>query len=256
VPFSPLGRLGPFNPFDFLLPVIDLLDGQVVHAVRGQRQNYRPLRSELCSTADAYDVALAFASKLHSTQVYVADLNAIQSRPVQWEALCAIHRVGLRMWLDAGMTNPLCVQAILQQLSKLEIKDTSIILALETWRNPNELTALVEEFGADRFVFSLDLREGIPLMSNDRWPVEVLAIAQRVHDAGIRRLLLLDLAQVGSSEGPSTLDLCRRIKSNWAHLQLACGGGVRNADDCRALVEAGGDVVLVATALHSGLILT
>jgi len=235
-----------------LLPVIDLLDGHVVHAVRGNRQDYRPVRSVLCETANADDVAFAFVSKLHVSEVYVADLNAIQARPVQWEPLIAIDRAGLRIWLDAGMTSIRDVQATSHQLLQLGIRDTLLVIGLETWRDPNELETLLKTFGADRLVFSLDLRGGIPLVSSDQWPPAVMSIVRRVCNAGFQRLLLLDLAQVGTGEGPSTIGFCQSIKAHWPHLQLACGGGVRNAADYQALIDAGCDVVLVATALHLG----
>jgi phosphoribosylformimino-5-aminoimidazole carboxamide ribotide isomerase len=234
------------------LPVIDLLHGQVVHAVRGQRGNYRPIRSVLCTTADAYDVAHAFASKLHCSEVYVADLNAIQSGPVQWEALNAIHRAGVRIWLDAGLADSAQVQSLTERLLLLGIHSASIVIGLETWRDPDELQSLVQNVGAARLVFSLDLHAGIPLTASTRWPLDATAIAQRACDAGFQRILLLDLAQVGTGEGPSTAGLCRSLKAKWPYLQLIAGGGVRDAADCQALTDAGCDVVLVATALHSG----
>jgi len=234
-----------------VLPVIDLMNGQVVHAVRGERQNYRPLRSILCATADPYDVATAFIQKLGSTQAYVADLDAIQRQSIQWPALQAIHRAGLCYWLDVGVSEPNDVTSIAEQLECYEIENTTLMIGLETWRDPGELKPVVSDVGASRLVFSLDMRAGVPLRSKD-WPADALAITEKVAAAGFERLLVLDLAQVGAGDGPSTIDLCRAIKNRWPQLQLACGGGVRNAEDVRSLSEAGCEIVLAATALHSG----
>ena len=61
-----------------LIPVMDLKDGLVVHAVRGERQRYQPVKSVLCPTAQPLDVALAFRDQLGLSELYIADLDAIQ----------------------------------------------------------------------------------------------------------------------------------------------------------------------------------
>ena len=61
-----------------LIPVIDLLDGQAVHAVIGKREHYRPVKSVLCDTPDPFEVATAFRDRLGLNEIYIADLDAIQ----------------------------------------------------------------------------------------------------------------------------------------------------------------------------------
>ena len=59
-----------------LIPVIDLMRGQVVRAVRGNRHAYRPIVSQLCAGSDPLDIARALCRHCASSRLYVADLDA------------------------------------------------------------------------------------------------------------------------------------------------------------------------------------
>ena len=60
-----------------VIPVIDLMDGLVVHGQMGERQKYKTIQSGLCTSADPLAVANAFEEKLQSNELYIADLDAI-----------------------------------------------------------------------------------------------------------------------------------------------------------------------------------
>ena len=64
---------------------------------------------------------------------------------------------------------------------------------------------------------------------------------------------MLDLARVGSGEGPDVA-LLRELHARFPDVELLAGGGVRHAADLRALAAAGTSGALVATALHGGAI--
>jgi uncharacterized protein related to proFAR isomerase len=66
-----------------LVPVVDLLGGQVVHARRGERSQYQPIRSPLCPGSDLLPLARALRQASGSALLYAADLDALQGRPVQ-----------------------------------------------------------------------------------------------------------------------------------------------------------------------------
>src|SRR4051812_49736255 len=58
--------------------VIDLKDGTAVHAVRGERERYRPVRSVVGGDdGDALALARGFRAELELDELYVADLDAI-----------------------------------------------------------------------------------------------------------------------------------------------------------------------------------
>jgi phosphoribosylformimino-5-aminoimidazole carboxamide ribotide isomerase len=55
-----------------VIPVIDLKSGAAVHAVRGERERYRPLRSGLVAGSDPVEVARAVREALGLGELYVA----------------------------------------------------------------------------------------------------------------------------------------------------------------------------------------
>jgi phosphoribosylformimino-5-aminoimidazole carboxamide ribotide isomerase len=78
------------------------------------------------------------------------------------------------------------------------------------------------------------------------------AIAARALDAGVRRLIVLDLARVGTGMGAGTEALCRRLRQLDGGLEITAGGGVRGPADLATLAASGCDAALVASALHDG----
>lgn len=59
-----------------IIPVIDILNGVVVHGVRGEREKYEPIKSVLCNSSDPLEVANVF-KELGFKSLYVADLDSI-----------------------------------------------------------------------------------------------------------------------------------------------------------------------------------
>jgi phosphoribosylformimino-5-aminoimidazole carboxamide ribotide isomerase len=112
---------------------------------------------------------------------------------------------------------------------------------------------LCGRFGPERIVFSLDLLAGQAMGSLTGWRSrEPLEIAREAMAAGVRRMIVLDLARVGVRGGLGTLDLCRVLSAADPRLELITGGGIRGTDDLRELRDAGVDAALVASALHDG----
>ena len=92
-----------------LLPVMDLLDGQVVRAIAGQRANYRPIVSGLVGSAEPAAVMRALLGLARFSGFYIADLDAIARAGSdrhfdQLAALCVnlAHCKVDELWLDAG----------------------------------------------------------------------------------------------------------------------------------------------------------
>jgi phosphoribosylformimino-5-aminoimidazole carboxamide ribotide isomerase len=227
-----------------ILPVLDLLDGQVVRGIAGRRQDYRPVVSRLTQSSHPLDVARAFRDQFGLTELYVADLDAIAGKEPDWPTFSALCEEGFRLWVDAG------VQAASGRL--LAEHGAGVIAGLETLAGPNVLAELVGGLG-DRLAFSLDLRGGVPLGKTDDWEgADAWSIAAQAVALGVRRLLVLDLARVGVNIGTGTDELCARLAATYPEVAVWAGGGIRGPADLRQLRDQGVQVVLVASALHDG----
>ncbi len=219
--------------------VLDLLHGQVVRGIAGQRERYRPIVSSLCSSSDPLIVASALINQFALRELYLADLDAIAGAEPAWHTYRALASLGVTLWIDAGVRN-------VQDGLRLSEHGT-VIVGLETVHSLNVVEQLVARLG-EQIVFSLDLKCGIPVA----WGNDAVQIAEAVICRGVRRVLLLDLSCVGVAQGTGTEHLCVCLKSRFPDIELSVGGGVRGLIDLHRLQNYRVQTVLVASALHDG----
>ena len=235
-----------------IIPVIDLAGGEVVHAVAGERDAYQPVTSVLTTEPSPGAIGKALVDVLGATEAYVADLDAIRGAEPDWPLYHEIAAGGLRLWIDAGLSSRQRAARFSQ--GRLENNVVSrVVVGLESVQRPEDLAALFHIIGPERFTFSLDLRDGQLDTTEVGWrrmnPVEVATL---VVEVGVRSLIVLDLARVGTGRGVGTDALCRQLRDRWPELNLIAGGGIRDLQDLRTLARSGCDAALVASALHDG----
>jgi phosphoribosylformimino-5-aminoimidazole carboxamide ribotide isomerase len=231
-----------------IIPVIDLRAGEAVHGTGGDRARYEPVKSVITpSLGDAEALALAYVAVLGTSEMYVADLDAIEGRAAQYGMHRRLSRIA-RSWIDAGLRSEDDAFAL------IDAGADRVVVALETMPGFELLQGLVLRLGADRVVFSLDLRDGAPLAS-----VELLRsmppreLARRAVDAGVETVIVLDLARVGGAGGVDGA-MMRDMRAALPGVDLIAGGGVRDREDLDRLAAAGANGALVATAVHRGMI--
>jgi len=61
-----------------IIPVLDLMNGEVVHAKHGNRHEYLPIKSVLTYSSEPLAVVQALLALYPFKQLYIADINAIQ----------------------------------------------------------------------------------------------------------------------------------------------------------------------------------
>jgi phosphoribosylformimino-5-aminoimidazole carboxamide ribotide isomerase len=239
-----------FNTIMQILPVLDVMRNDVVRGIGGRRHEYRPLISRLTASSHPLEVARAIRTHFGWNMFYLADLDAIAGAEPAWPIYAALHEQGFRLWVDAG------IRAMTQACHLADAGIERIVVGLETVAGPAALAEMVRAFG-DRIVFSLDLRRGEPLGEPEAWGSrDARAIAAQAVARGVRRLLILDLAQVGLGEGTGTCQLCARLREDFPEVEVSAGGGVRNRGDLEELCACGVQTALVASALHDGRLTT
>ncbi len=212
-----------------IIPVIDILKGQVVRAYCGRRDDYRPIRSTLCSSADPVAVVQAFLA-LHSFAIiYLADLDAITGRGDNDDLVAALCRLfpDTEFWIDRGdrdgMDNgPVPVLGAETGLTPGELKKSLT-------RQPDLILSL--DFDGNGFMGNAAL-----LADSDAWP---------------RRCIVMSLARVGGGNGPD-LDRLASLRQRAPGHDYYVAGGVRNARDLEQARRAGAAGALLASALHDG----
>jgi phosphoribosylformimino-5-aminoimidazole carboxamide ribotide isomerase len=230
-----------------ILPVLDLLEGVVVRGVAGERDNYRPIQSQLTDQTSPVEVARAIRERFGLNEFYIADLDGILAQRPNFDSLKKLHDAGFQLMVDTGL------RSIPQAEQLIECGTDSLIVCLETDPQQEFLRNLLDRFGPEKLIFSLDLKSGVPLgQIDDTVEKSSLKLCERIVEIGFSRLIVLDLAAVGVEAGPTTLELCRAIRAAHPQLELITGGGVRDMNDLAQLEQAGVDAALVAAGLHNG----
>jgi phosphoribosylformimino-5-aminoimidazole carboxamide ribotide isomerase len=155
--------------------------------------------------------------------------------------------VKVPVWVDAGVTPVAAAEAALGAGA------ARVIVGLETLRSFTDLAAIGAAVGGNRVAFSLDLRNGRPLLAPGASldAEQVVDLASHAVAAGAEMVIVLDVARVGMGVGLD-LDLRRAVRHAAPGVTLVAGGGVRDDADLRALDGAGCDAALVGTALQNG----
>jgi len=230
-----------------VIPVLDILGRQAVHAVRGRRDEYHPMRSVLSESAKPLDIARAFR-KFGFEELYVADLDAILGKSSNVGLLRRIKaETDLSIMVDAGVSDLRSAE----RLFKSGISE--VILGSETLRRLDFVGDAITRFGEDRVIASLDLIRGrVVARSESINSMNPLMFATMLEEMGVRKIIVLDLQNVGSREGVE-LQVPKQILRK-LELKVITGGGVRHIRDLKKLKEIGVSGALVATVLHTGIL--
>ncbi len=215
-----------------IIPVIDLKQGQVVHAVRGQRNQYQPihLHSRLTASSEPRAVLEGFLKLYPFHCFYIADLDAICGHGNHQALITDLleQYPQLAFWLDNGSQ--------LDVLNTAEQGRLTRVIGTESQLSPPRQTA-------KDFILSLDYLQqasGHEAWFSDSsfWPM---------------RVIVMTLSRVGSNSGPDFRTL-REFANSYPEHEFIAAGGIRDADDLVSLAALGIRSALLATALHTGAI--
>ena len=216
--------------------VFDILNGAVVHALRGERSRYKPI-AEFSRVIESSD-PLQILDELQPVQVYVADLNMIMGSGQNLEIIDKISSRA-RTMADTGAALP----------GDLDGLSPSVLPVLGT--ETASISLMEEVSGQRKMIASLDMANRRILSKNaaiaDHRPLEVL---EELNHLDLEGVIIMELNRIGTSAGLDRefLSEAKRISRH----PLILGGGVKDEKDLEALEEIGFSGALVATAIHNG----
>lgn len=217
-----------------IIPVIDLLQGKVVRAQRGERNRYLPIQTSLCNSSIPTDIAKALLRLYPFKTLYIADLDAIQklgdnSATVR---LLAQQNPTVSFWVDSGLHAA-------NEWPYSGSKNIRCVIGSESQETLNHYIALAASLNDTPPVLSLDFNtQGLigpgALLQPERWPDSVICMT---------------LGKVGSYEGPDVQLLADLVRQH-PQGKVFAAGGIRNLDDLQQLKTMGVFGALVASSLH------
>jgi phosphoribosylformimino-5-aminoimidazole carboxamide ribotide isomerase len=220
-----------------IIPVIDLLDGQVVHAKLGDRKNYQPIISTLCNSSLPLDILHAIMKLYRFDCLYIADLNCIQKRGNHLQVITEVqhHYPNLEIWLDAGFSG-------FEDVSPWADLDIRLVVGSESLRDIADYLEMIKHDPTLNIVLSLDFKidgyHGPQTLINEPslWPNDVI---------------IMSLPKVGSGLGPQ-IDKISELSRLNLERNIYAAGGVRHQQDLLAIKKLGVQGALIASAIHSG----
>ncbi len=233
---------------EHLIGVIDLRHGVPVHAVAGERHRYAP-RHEGGQPLCAAEVIDRYRRR-GVQRFYVADLDGIVDGSPCWD----LHRQlanGLtqneHLLIDAGWRGSETESEVrpIRQLVAEHADRIALVAAAESAVTRESSSKLANVIGASRVWLGFDYRRGRWLGRNGSEASWIDAAKMQAY-AGI---VVLDLATVGSADGPSTGSIVLRIKNALPNVAVITGGGIRDEADVEQMITAGASGCLAATAL-------
>ncbi|MHA1211638.1 MAG: HisA/HisF-related TIM barrel protein [Candidatus Heimdallarchaeota archaeon] len=240
-----------------VIPVLDLLDGKVVHGIAGKRNEYKPIEnSVITSSSDPIVVAQAFYTELGLDQFYIADLDLIQRSVNLFANKISISELvsdpSITIMVDGGCKELEDVKTILEQ------QIDQLVLGTETLESLEILEEIVTKFSSTKIILSIDLKGGKLLANNPKLQqYSVEEIVNHAEGLGLDGLIVIELQKVGqkvgSQSGPLNPTLLK-IRDFAKGIPIFAGGGVRNINDLLLLQEENIAGALVATAFHKGFI--
>jgi phosphoribosylformimino-5-aminoimidazole carboxamide ribotide isomerase len=223
-----------------LVFVMDLLDGQVVHALRGQRDQYQPINrfSSLVHSPDP----LQIIQELKPRELYIADLNRLTGRGDNRIVVKALRRQAAHIMLDYGLHE----LTELQEAGTAGLADT-FVLGTETASLEFIAAATCSEIPVS---VSIDIINNKILTHDRQLQATPLDVIKKLNDYPLEEVIILNVDRVGSRSGIDRAFLQAAVAvSDHA---LLCAGGIRRYEDLDTLREIGIKGALVATAVHDG----
>lgn len=229
-----------------IIPVLDILNGVAVHAIKGFREAYKPIKSIVTKSSNFLEVIDSYNS-YGFEELYIADLDSIINHNYQVERLKSILcNSKLKIMIDAGIQNQNDLKVI------KDIGFQKIILGLETIESIETIRECTEIIGRDSIIISVDMKNK-QLMTNNTTisKLGIMGFIDELSRMNINQIILLDIAKVGSKSGCYE-EVYGEIRRNYPNFSILIGGGARNINDLIYLKEKRMDGVLIASALHDG----
>lgn len=221
-----------------VIPAIDLRGGRCVRLFRGDYAH------ETVYEDDPVEVAVRFQSE-GARRLHVVDLDAARGAGSNRDIVREICRaIAIPVQLGGGLRTIAAVEDALEDGAARAILGTAAAL------DPNFVAEAVGQ-AHDHVLVAVDVKDG--RVMTHAWQEEGPRLEEAIPalaDAGAPRFLVTSIQMDGTMDGPD-LELYARVLELTDRPVIA-SGGVRVADDVRALRDLGMEAAVVGKALYSG----
>ncbi|MEO6037759.1 MAG: 1-(5-phosphoribosyl)-5-[(5-phosphoribosylamino)methylideneamino] imidazole-4-carboxamide isomerase [Saprospiraceae bacterium] len=225
-----------------IIPSFDLLDGRLVRLRQGDFDQKTEYSAE--PLVLARELEQAGIRRLH-----MVDLDGARTgRPTNLHILeqVAAH-TRLEIDYGGGLRSIAALKQVRDAGAALFSVGSVAVVA------PDEFSAWVDKFGADKFLVGADVRDRRVAVHGwkDQTAVGLFDFLRQVQALGIHQFTVTDIARDGELSGPA-LDLYTDILANFPDLYLVASGGVSSIADLEDLTALGCAGAIVGKAFFEG----
>ena len=226
-----------------VIPAIDLRGGRCVRLYQGDFD-----REEVFGD-DPVAMALRWQSE-GATRLHVVDLDgAASGSPENVDAIRAIAAsVGIAIEVGGGIRD--MDKAVLLSDAGAD----RLVLGTSAVEDPVLVTRMLDRFGADSVVVSVDARDGWAALRGWKQPSQMraLELMERMVALGIVRLEYTDINRDGTMTEPNFEAVTEAL--NHVKVPIIAAGGIASARHLERLAGLGVEGAIVGTALYTGAI--
>lgn len=229
-----------------LWPAIDLINGTCVRLTQGDYNQVTTYASDPVELAKQFE-------KQGANGIHIVDLDAAKvGTPVNQAVITRIvQAVNIPVEIGGGIRSMDIAETYLNTGIKRVIIGTAAI------EQPELVTDLIQRFGPDSVVISLDVKAG-KIAVRGWLESSALSLDQVLSDMvnrGVRNIIITDIEKDGTLSGIST-NLVQRLVKQFSEIGLAIymAGGVTSSADVQVAKLAGARGVIIGKALYEGTI--
>lgn len=224
-----------------VIPAIDLRGGRCVRLYQGDYD-----QEEVFGT-DPVAVALRWQDE-GARLLHVVDLDgAASGEPGNLDAILAIV---------AAVSIPVEVGGGIRDIEKAETLAESgvdwMVLGTSAVEDPDFVAAMIERFGAERIVVSVDARDGWAALRGWKQPsrMRALDLMRQMTALGIERLEYTDISRDGTLTEPNFEAVTEAVSN--VTVPIIAAGGIATTRHLERLAGLGVSGAIVGKALYTG----
>ncbi|WP_125568753.1 1-(5-phosphoribosyl)-5-[(5-phosphoribosylamino)methylideneamino]imidazole-4-carboxamide isomerase [Companilactobacillus insicii] len=227
-----------------IFPAIDLHNGQSVRLFKG---NYKQVT---LINKDPLEQVKKIAS-FDVNQIHIVDLDgAKDGEPKNYQLIKDI-RTSFSGFVEAGGG----IRNYSIARDYLEMGINRIVVGSAAVEEPIFVKRLLEEYGSERIVISVDGKDGKVAVNGwiDQLNVEMENLIKVMADSGAKHFIVTDVSRDGTMMGPN-LDLLFKLKQDLPYINFIANGGIRDLRDLHHLKAFGLTDVIIGKGLYEGTI--
>ena len=226
-----------------VIPAIDLREGRCVRLYQGD------YAQEEVFGVDPVAIALRWQSE-GATRLHVVDLDgAASGSPGNVDAIRAIaSSVGTTLEVGGGIRD--MEKAVLLSDAGAD----RLVLGTSAVEDPDLVIQMLERFGVDSVVVSVDAKDGWAALRGWKQPsqMKALELMDRMVALGVGRFEYTDINRDGTMTEPNFEAVTEAV--NHVSVPIIAAGGIANVRHLERLAELGVEGAIVGKALYTGAI--